>query len=59
MTTRQLHNRWLRTKRHLQSISQNPRALRDAARAVHAAAVAAEHAASWGSLCRSPDAAAA
>ena len=59
MTTRQLHNRWLRTKRHLQSISQNPRALRDAARAVHAAAIAAEHAVSWGSLCLAPDAAAA
>ena len=57
MTTRQLHNRWLRTKRHLRSISNNPRALRDAARAVHDAAVAAEHTAAWGSLCRSPHAA--
>jgi hypothetical protein len=59
MTIRQLHHRWLRTKRHLRSISSNPRALRDAARAVHAAAVAAEHTPSWGSLCRAPHAAAA
>ena len=59
MTTRQLRNRWLRTKRHLRSISQNPRALRDAARAVHAAAVAEQDVAPWGSLCRSTHAAAA
>ena len=52
MTTRQLHNRWLRTKRHLRSISDNPRALREAARAVHAAALAAEHTPSRGGLCR-------
>jgi hypothetical protein len=54
MTTKQMHNRWLRTKRHLRSISDNPRALRAAARAVHAAALAAEHTASRGGLCR-PD----
>ena len=54
MTTKQLHHRWLRTKRHLRSISDNPRALRDAARAVHAAALAAEHTPSRGGLCR-PD----
>ena len=58
MTTKQLHNRWLRTKRHLRSISGNPRALRDAARTVHAAAMAAERSPSWGGLCL-PDAAAA
>ena len=52
MTTTQLHNRWLRTKRHLRSISDNPRAMRDAARAVHAAAVAADHTPSRGGLCR-------
>jgi len=52
MTTKQLQHRWLRTKRHLRSISQNPRALRDAARAFHAAAAAAEHTPSWGGLCR-------
>lgn len=52
MTTKQLHNRWLRTKRHLRSISDNPRAIREAARAVHAAALAAEHTPSWGGLCR-------
>ena len=52
MTTKQLHNRWLRTKRHLRSISDNPRALREAARAVHAAALAAEHTPSRGGLCR-------
>ena len=51
MTTKQLHNRWLRTKRHLRSISDNPRALREAARAVHAAALAAEHTPSRGGLC--------
>ena len=52
MTTKQLHNRWLRTKRHLRSISDNPRAIREAARAIHAAALAAEHTPSWGGLCR-------
>jgi hypothetical protein len=52
MTTKQLHNRWLRTKRHLRSISDNPRALREAARAIHAAAVAADHTPSRGGLCR-------
>ena len=45
MTTKQLHNRWLRTKRHLRSMSDNPRA-------VHAAALAAEHTPSRGGLCR-------
>jgi hypothetical protein len=58
MTTKQLHHRWLRTKRHLRSISDNPRAMRDAARAVHAAAVAGDHTPSRGGLCR-PDALAA
>jgi hypothetical protein len=53
MTTKQLHNRWLRTKRHLRSISNNPRAIRDAARALDAAALAAEHTPSRGGLCRS------
>ena len=53
MTTKQLHNRWLRTKRHLRSISDNPRAIREAARAIHAAALAAEHTPSRGGLCRS------
>jgi hypothetical protein len=52
MTTKQLHNRWLRTKRHLRSISGNPRAMRDAARVLHAAALAAEHTPSRGGLCR-------
>ena len=52
MTTKQLHNRWLRTKRHLRSMSDNPRAIRAAARAVHAAALAAEHTPSRGGLCR-------
>jgi hypothetical protein len=52
MTTKQLHNRWLRTKRHLRSMSDNPRAMRAAARAVHAAALAAEHTPSRGGLCR-------
>jgi hypothetical protein len=58
MTTKQLHHRWLRTKRHLRSISDNPRARRDAARAFHAAAVAADDSLSRGGLCR-PDAVAA
>ncbi len=60
MTTKQLHHRWLRTKRHLRSISDNPRAMRDAARALHAAAVAvaADDGPSRGHLCR-PDALAA
>lgn len=57
MTTKQLHNRWLRAKRHLRSISDSPRALRDADRATRAAAMAAEHAASWGGLCRAAAAA--
>jgi hypothetical protein len=54
MTTKQLHHRWLRTKRHLRSISDNPRAMRDAARAFHAA----DDGPSRGGLCR-PDAVAA
>ena len=58
MTTKQLHHRWLRTKRHLRSISDNPRAMRDAARACHAAAVADDDGPSRGHLCR-PDALAA
>jgi hypothetical protein len=58
MTTKQLHHRWLRTKRHLRSISDNPRAMRDAARAFHAAAVAPDDNLSRGGLCR-PDAVAA
>jgi hypothetical protein len=58
MTASHLHHRWLRTKRHLRSISENPRAIRDAAQAVYAAAVAAEHTPSRGGLCR-PDAVAA
>jgi hypothetical protein len=58
MTTKQLHHRWLRTKRHLRSISDNPRAMRDAARAFHAAAVATDDSLSRGGLCR-PDAVAA
>jgi hypothetical protein len=57
MTTKQLHHRWLRTKRHLRSISDNPRAMRDAARALHAA-VTADDSLSRGDLCR-PDAVAA
>ena len=52
MTTTQLHHRWLRTKRHLRSISDNRSAIRKAARAVHAAALAAEHTPSRGGLCR-------
>jgi hypothetical protein len=52
MTTKQLHNRWLRTKRHLRSLSDNPQALRAAARAIHAAAAAAEDTPSRGGLCR-------
>ena len=34
MTTKQLQNRWLRTKRHLRSVCTSPRALRDADRAL-------------------------
>ena len=41
MTTKQLHNSWLRTKRHLRSVGTSPRALRDADRALAEAARAA------------------
>jgi len=44
MTTRQLHNSWLRTKRHLRSAGTSPRALRDADRALAQAARAAAEA---------------
>jgi hypothetical protein len=44
MTTKQLHNSWLRTKRHLRSIGTSPRALRDADRALAQAARAANEA---------------
>jgi len=44
MTTKQLHNSWLRTKRHLRSIGTSPRALRDADRALAEAARAAHEA---------------
>jgi hypothetical protein len=40
MTTTQLHKHWLRTKRHLRSLSTSPRALRDADRALAATAAA-------------------
>ncbi len=43
MTTKQLHNSWLRTKRHLRSVGTSPRAMRDADRALaEAARTAAE-----------------
>jgi hypothetical protein len=42
MTTKQLHNRWLRTKRHLRSVGTSRRALRDADRALAEAARAAQ-----------------
>lgn len=45
MMTKQLHNTWRRTKRHLRSVGTSPRALRDADRALAAAARAAEEAA--------------
>jgi len=45
MTTKQLHHRWLRTKRHLRSVGTSGRALRDADRALAEAARAAEAAA--------------
>ena len=44
MTTKQLHNSWLRTKRHLRSVGTSPRALRDADRALAQAARTAEEA---------------
>jgi hypothetical protein len=50
MTTISKH--WLRTKRHLRSIGTSPRALRDAERALAAAAAAAE--ATRECLCRRP-----
>ena len=58
MTTKQLHHRWLRTKRHLRSISDNPRALRDAARASTPPPWRADDGPFRGHLCR-PDALAA
>jgi hypothetical protein len=45
MTTRHLQKQWLRTKRHLRSVSTSPRALRDADRALAAATRAAHDAA--------------
>jgi hypothetical protein len=44
MTTKQLHNSWLRTKRHLRSVGTSPRALRDAERALAQAARTAHEA---------------
>jgi hypothetical protein len=44
MTTKQLHNSWLRTKRHLRSVATSRRALRDADRALSEAARVAEQA---------------
>jgi len=44
MTTKQLHHRWLRTKRHLRSVGTSRRALRDADRALAEAARAAAEA---------------
>lgn len=41
MTTKQLHNSWLRTKRHLRSVGTSRRARRDADRALAEAAGAA------------------
>jgi hypothetical protein len=56
MTKTNLKNHWLRTKRHLRSVSTSPRALRDADRALAAAARAAEEAREC--LCRRCDLAA-
>ncbi len=47
---RDLHHRWLKTKRHLRSLGASRRALRDAARATAAAGTIL--ASSRGRLCR-------
>jgi hypothetical protein len=52
MTSTKLKNHWLRTKRHLRSVSTSPRALRDADRALAAAARAADEVREC--LCRRP-----
>lgn len=42
MTITPLQKHWLRTRRHLRSVGTSPRALREADRALAAAATAAE-----------------
>ena len=59
MTTKQLHNSWLRTKRHLRSVRTSSRALRDADRALAEAARAADEAARLTRECLCLDAVAA
>lgn len=45
MMAKQMQNTWRRAKRHLRSVGTSPRALRDADRALTAAARAADEAA--------------